>query len=173
LDFLKKTHIMKTIILLRHAKSSWDFSHLSDHERPLLEKGKKRTRLINDFLNGNKVSVDMIISSHAVRAYETAKIIARAIGYSIENIIINKMIYHANAERLIDQFYDLPENIQTVMLVGHNPTLTNFANQYLDQKIDWLPTSGMVSIDFYTDKWENISLAKYKPNFVVFPKMLK
>lgn len=164
---------MKTIIVVRHAKSSWDFPHLSDHERPLLEKGKKRTRLINDYLIKNNIAVDLIISSHAVRAYETAKIIARAIGYPIEEININRMIYHANADRLIDQFFDLPNNVQKVMLVGHNPTLTNFVNQYLDKKIDWLPTSGIVSIDFDTEKWEDLSMAKYKPNFVVFPKMLK
>jgi phosphohistidine phosphatase len=167
------TQTMKTIIIVRHAKSSWDFPHLSDHERPLLEKGKKRTRLINDYLITNNISVDLIISSHAVRAYETSKIIARAIGYPIEEININKMIYHANADRLTDQFFDLPNEVQSVMLVGHNPTLTNFVNQYLDEKIDWLPTSGTVSIDFDTEKWEDISMAKYNPNFVVFPKMLK
>jgi len=164
---------MKTIIIVRHAKSSWDFPHLSDHERPLLEKGKSKTKLINDYFLKNNLTVDLILSSHAVRAYETAKIIARHIGYPIESIRIDKMIYHANAERLIDQFYDLPDNINQVMLVGHNPTLTNFVNQYLENKIEWLPTSGAVSIDFDTDKWENISQAKFKLNFAVYPKMLK
>ena len=164
---------MKTIYIVRHAKSSWDFPHLNDHERPLIEKGKKRTRLINDYLINNKIQVDLMVSSHAVRAYETAAIIARSIGYPKESIRIDRMIYHANADRLIDQFYDLSNDINSVMLVGHNPTLTNFANQYLDKKIEWLPTSGVVCVNFKTDKWEDISLASFEPEFVITPKMLK
>lgn len=164
---------MKTVYIVRHAKSSWDFPHLSDHERPLLEKGKKRTRLINDYLIQNKIQVDLIVSSHAVRAYETAAIIARSINYPKESIRIDRMIYHANAERLIDQFYDMPNEINSVMLVGHNPTLTNFANQYLEKKIEWLPTSGVVCVNFKTDKWEDISLASFEPVFVITPKILK
>lgn len=164
---------MKTVYIVRHAKSSWDFPHLSDHERPLLEKGKKRTRLINDFLIKNKISADLIVSSHAVRAHETAKIIARAIDYPQDAIRIDRMIYHSNADRLIDQFYDLSNDFESVMLVGHNPTLTNFANHYLEEKIEWLPTSGVVCIEFDTDKWEDISMAKYRTIFTVYPKMLK
>lgn len=164
---------MKTIYLVRHAKSSWDFPHLSDHERPLLEKGKKRTRLINDYLIRNKIAVDLMLSSHAVRAHETARIIARAIDYPQDTIRIDRMIYHSNADRLIDQFYDLPEEVDSVMLVGHNPTLTNFANQYMEPKIEWLPTSGVVCVEFDTDKWDDISLAKYNHIFTVYPKMLK
>jgi phosphohistidine phosphatase len=164
---------MKTIYIVRHAKSSWDFPHLSDHERPLLEKGKKRTRLINDYLIQNKITVDLMVTSHAVRAYETARIIARAIDYPKEGIRVDRMIYHANADRLIDQFYDLSDEFKSIMIIGHNPTLTNFANQYLDKKIEWLPTSGVICINFETDRWEDISRAKYKPVFVVYPKMLK
>lgn len=164
---------MKTVYIVRHAKSSWDFPHLNDEERPLLEKGKKRTRLINDFLIKEKINVDLIISSHAVRAHETAKIIARAVGYPPENIRIDRMIYHANANRLADQFFDVPESVESIMLVGHNPTLTNFANMYLDEKIEWLPTSGVVSINFETDKWEEVPNAPHHTNFVVTPKMLK
>jgi len=164
---------MKTIYIVRHAKSSWDFPHLSDHERPLIEKGKKRTRLINDYLIKNKIQVDLIVSSHAVRAYETAAIIARSIAYPRESIRIDRMIYHTNADRLIDQFYDLSDDVNSVMLVGHNPTLTNFVNQYLDKKIEWLPTSGVVCVQFKTDKWEDLSLAPFEPVFVISPKMLK
>jgi len=164
---------MKTIYILRHAKSSWDFPHLSDEERPLIDKGKKRTRLINQYLIEQNIAIDLIISSHALRAYDTAKIVARAIGFPIENIRMNKMIYHSNEDNLIDQFYDLSDEINSAMLVGHNPTLTNFANLFLDEKIEWLPTSGLVSISFHTDQWVNLSEAKYSANFVITPSMLK
>lgn len=164
---------MKTVYILRHAKSSWDFPHLSDEERPLIDKGKKRTLLINEFLIDKKITIDMIISSHAVRAFDTAKIVARAIGYPPDQIRINKMIYHSNEENLIDQFFDLSDHIKSVMIVGHNPTLTNFVNLYLDEKIEWLPTSGLVSINFHTDKWISLSEAKFSTNFLITPSLLK
>ena len=164
---------MKTIYIVRHAKSSWDFPHLSDRERPLLQKGKKRTLLINKYLTKNKIAVDLIISSNAVRAYETAKLIARAIGYPSESIRIDRMVYHTNTDRLYEQFFELPNDINSAMIVGHNPTFTDFANNFLSKKLDWLPTSGVVCINFETDKWEDISISKYKPVFVIYPRMLK
>ncbi len=164
---------MKTIYILRHAKSSWEFPHLSDEERPLIDKGKKRTRLIIQYLQDNNIFPDIIISSHATRASETAKIVARAIGYPIDKIQINKTIYHSDEESLIDQFYDIYDQYSAAMLVGHNPTLTNFVNLYLDEKIEWLPTSGLVSISFSTNKWVEISSAKHHVNFVITPAMLK
>lgn len=164
---------MKTIYILRHAKSSWDFPHLTDEERPLIDKGKKRTRLINEYLIENKISINLILSSHAVRAFDTAKIVARAIGNPLDEIKINKMIYHSNEENIVDQFYDLSDDISSVMVVGHNPTLTNFVNLFLDEKIEWLPTSGLVSISFHTDQWVKLSQAKFTTNFVITPSKLK
>ena len=163
---------MKILYLVRHAKSSWNYPELSDDERPLLEKGKKRTKKVIDYLLANNVKVDYIISSHAVRALETAKIIAHALHYPLDNIKIERQIYHAYADKLLDQFYDVPENCNSMMLVGHNPTFTSFANYFLDDKIDWLPTSGIVSISFDTDRWEDVMNANKKTNFVVYPKNL-
>jgi len=163
---------MKTLYIVRHAKSSWKCPELPDDERPLLEKGKKRTRKIIDFLLDKNVTVDLIISSHATRALETAKIIGHALGYPEENILISRQVYHANADQLYDQFFDLSDDINSLMIVGHNPTFTNFANQFLDKKIDWLPTSAVVSISFDTPLWVNLPLAKRTTNFVAIPKEL-
>jgi len=164
---------MKTLYIVRHAKSSWEFPHLSDPERPLLEKGKERTKLVTKYLKKNKINVDLIISSHATRATETATILAKAIGYPAESIRINRMLYHATSENISDQFYEVPDNIRSLMIVGHNPTLTDFANQFLDKKIDWLPTSGIVSVTFNASGWDKILEMKPVVNFVIFPKMLK
>ncbi len=163
---------MKTLYIVRHAKSSWKYPELSDEERPLLEKGKKRTRKIIDFLLEKEVSVDHMISSHAVRALETARIIAHALQYPEENIRVSRQIYHASAEQLYDQFFDLSDDINSLMIVGHNPTFTNFANQFLEEKIDWLPTSGVVSISFDTRLWVNLPIARRKTNFVAIPREL-
>ncbi len=164
---------MKTLYIVRHAKSSWEFPALPDFDRPLLEKGKKRTKRIIDYLLKQQVRLDLVISSSALRARETADYIARGIGYNPEDIKLDPSLYHADNELLFDQFLDLNDEIQSLMLVGHNPTLTNFVNNWLKPPIDWLPTSGVVCIEFETDRWEKIREASSYVKFVVFPKLIK
>jgi phosphohistidine phosphatase len=138
-----------------------------------MEKGKKRTKYINDFLIDKKVRIDLIISSHATRALETARIIAKALKYQEDKIMISKNIYHGDADSMYNLFYDLPEDIETLMIIGHNPTLTQFANFFLEKKIDWLATSGVVCIEFDTDKWDNIQESVRKAKYVISPKQIK
>ncbi len=164
---------MKTLTLMRHAKSSWKEAVQSDLERPLLEKGLKRTRLIIDFLQGKEFIPEMILTSHAVRALETARIMAYVFNVPDDKLRIEKSIYTASAEEYFDQFFDIPRQISHVLLVGHNPAITNFANRFLQQKIDYLPTSGIVSISFETGRWEELPLAGHRLLFITYPKMLK
>jgi phosphohistidine phosphatase len=164
---------MKYLYIVRHAKSSWDHSGLADHERPLLEKGKKRTKLIIDYLLENKVEVDLIISSHAVRARETARFIGNALHYPEDKIQISTAIYHGDINGLINLFFDLSDDVNSLMMVGHNPTFTSFANYFLEKSIDWLPTSGIVCIEFEADKWEDVLNAKKRAKFVISPKIVK
>lgn len=164
---------MKSLYIARHAKSSWDHPGLEDYQRPLSEQGKKRSRYIVDYLQQHDVKIDIIMSSHAERARETAKIIARAINYPEQNIVISKNIYFGNADTMFNYFYDLSEDVQSLMFVGHNPTFTYFANHFLSKKLDNLPTSGIVCIEFETDKWEEINDSKRRTKFVISPKSLK
>jgi len=163
---------MKTIFIVRHAKSSWNTIDLPDVQRPLLEKGKKRTGKVINYLHQQNIKIDLIISSHAVRAHETARILAHALNYPEENIKLESLIYYANGESILNQFYDLPEQFDSVMIVGHNPALTDFVNIFLNPPIENLPTSGIVSITFDTDKWEEVPVASRKTNFILFPKEL-
>ncbi len=163
---------MKTIYIVRHAKSSWDTADLPDEQRPLMEKGKKRTKKVIDFFHQHNISVDYIISSHAVRAHETAKILAHGLKYPAENIKIDRHLYYSDGDGIFNQFYDLPERFDSVMIVGHNPALTEFANAFLAKPIDNLPTSGVVSITFEADQWEKIPMSNRKTNFILFPKEL-
>jgi len=164
---------MKTLYIARHAKSSWNNPGLEDHERPLLEKGKKRTRYIVNYLLENKCSIDLIMSSHAVRANETAKIIAHGLSYPDDKIMVSRSLYFGHPDNFFDVFYDLSDDVESLMMVGHNPGFTTFANYFLDKKIDNLPTSGVVCIEFDTDSWENILDSKRKVKFVVSPKSLR
>lgn len=163
---------MKTIYIVRHAKSSWDINDSPDIQRPLLEKGKKRTKKVIDYLLQNNVQVDYIMSSHAVRALETAKILAHALKY-VNEIKVDSHLYYADGDSILNQFFDLPDRYQSIMIVGHNPALSDFVNKYLEDPIDHLPTSGIVSISFHTERWDKVPTAGYKVNFVLFPKELE
>jgi phosphohistidine phosphatase len=164
---------MKQLLIVRHAKSSWDNPGLEDYQRPLQELGKKKLRYIIDYLLKQQIKPDLILSSHATRALDTAKIIAHTLDIPEERIILSKSIYHEDAISLFNHFYDLPDEVNTLMIVGHNPTLTHFANYFLDKKkIDNLPTSGVVCIEFNTDSWGHIQKSKRKTRFVISPKEL-
>ncbi len=164
---------MKKLYLIRHAKSSWEDTGLYDHERPLLPKGVKRTKRVIKYLIENNINIDLIISSYAVRAHETVKLIARALNYPIDNINLDNQLYEAGVQGYFNQFKVLTDNINSVMLAGHNPTITDFANHFLEKKIDWLPTSGIICISFKTDKWEKALDSGKIINFVIYPSILK
>jgi phosphohistidine phosphatase len=159
---------MKTLYLVRHGKSSWTNKELSDEERPLLVKGEEKTKLLSEYFIKKGVSPDLIISSHAVRAYETAKIIAAAIKYPEREIKTDRVVYFADGEGLFDPFYELSTEIDSVMLEGHNPAITIFANHFIENKIDSMPTSGALCIELKINDWHNIIKAKGKEVFRKF-----
>lgn len=164
---------MKTLFIVRHAKSSWEDPQISDHDRPLLAVGVKKTKRISNFLVQKNVLPELMLSSTAVRAFETARLIAAHIGYPEDQIKSSSNLYHAGSGDIFTELYAIENTVDSVMIFGHNPTLTYFANQYLDPRIENLPTSGLVSIEFGCDKWEDINDSKFQVNFVVFPRMLK
>jgi len=164
---------MKTLYIVRHAKSSWDEPGLADHDRPLIAAGIKKTNLIIDYLKNKNVLPDLIISSSATRAKNTAFLIAKGLGYPLAEVIVDVKMYHASPEAILNELYALPDNVSSVMIFGHNPTLTYFVNQFLEPTIVNLPTSGVVTIEFATDNWTEIGAAKFRNLFTVFPKMLK
>lgn len=166
---MKKT---KSVYIVRHAKSSWGNFELSDHDRPLMPIGIKKTHKVVEFLKSKKALPDLIISSTAVRACETAGLIAKGIGYEVDKIRKSKALYHAGIEEIYEELFFIDNSINSVMIVGHNPTLTDFVNGFVRNEIDNLPTTGVVNIIFKTDSWEKVPNAKFKVNFVVFPRML-
>jgi len=163
---------MKTLYIGRHAKSSWDYPELPDIDRPVTEKGINNTKKVLREMQNKGICIDLLISSYAKRAYETAKIIAAGINYPVEKIDINKNIYRCDENYIFDLLYEISDNIDTIMIIGHNPTLTQFINYFIDKKFDILPTSGIVSMSFDINKWNKIAKAKPKINFILFPKLI-
>ncbi len=164
---------MKTLYIVRHAKSSWDDPGLADHDRPLMKKGINKTLKITEFLKWKITCPDLFLSSTAVRARQTAEIISQGINYPSEKISITNNLYHAGSETIFNELYGLSNQVNSVMIFGHNPGMTYFVNKFLNPTIENLPTSGIVSVSFETNKWEKINEAKFHVNFVMFPKMLK
>jgi phosphohistidine phosphatase len=163
---------MKTLYIVRHAKSSWDFPELPDIERPIIEKGIYNTKKITKELTEKNITVDMMICSHAKRACETARLVATGLNYPVEKIEVNQHIYQVDRDEIFNIIFSQNDALESLMIVGHNPTFTQFANLFLTEKIDLLPTSGVISFQFETEKWIEVIKAKCKTNFILFPKML-
>jgi len=166
---------MKTLYIVRHGKSSWDDLKVSDHERKLLPVGKKRTERVAGWLKKHGVFPDKIISSTAVRAFETACLLAKGMGFPKERIEKEQTLYGGDPEDVMEILYPLPDTVEKVMVVGHNPGFTYLVNSFLedDRWIDNFPTSGVAAVSFDTDKWEEIDQAKQQVEFLITPKMVK
>ena len=161
---------MKTIYLVRHAKSSWKYPDLDDFERPLNKRGRKSAPFMGTVLKKLKVAPDLIISSPANRASMTARIIADKIGYPLEKIRYSESMYEFSANALIDVVKHLDEVVNKAMLVGHNPALTELSNYIGDQPISNIPTSGVFCADLDIPSWAKISDHCGKLKFFEFPK---
>jgi phosphohistidine phosphatase len=164
---------MKTLYLVRHAKASWEEPGVSDADRPLLPKGVTRTKLIVDFLLKRGTTIDLMISSPAVRAFETAKIVATGLNYPVNKIRTDRKIYDGYYDRILDIIYDTSNDVDSLMIFGHNPTITNLANLFLHPGLEIMPTSCTICLSFNIDKWKEIPSNEGIQEFIVFPKMLK
>ena len=146
---------------------------MSDADRPLIPKGLKKTQLIVDFLLKRETKIDLMISSPAVRAYETAKLVAAGLDYPLNKIKTDRKIYDGYYDRILDIIYGTSNEVNSLMIFGHNPTITNLANLFLHPGIEMMPTSCVVCLSFNTDRWEDIPASEAIQEFVITPKLLK
>lgn len=145
---------MKTLTILRHAKSSWSKAGLPDEERPLNPRGEKDAPVMAARINEAGIRPSLIMSSPAVRTWATAKIVARAISYPIEFLHREDALYLASLETLLDLFLWQDNAFNSVMVVGHNPGLTELANYLLPGVTDNIPTCGLLALNIDTDDWD-------------------
>lgn len=164
---------MKTLYLLRHAKSSWDFDHLSDHDRPLNNRGRTDAPLMGEQLAKRHIRPDLLLSSPAVRALTTASIVARELGYDMDRIRVDANLYHADRQELLRVIKATEPEVEELMLVGHNDGLTDLANHLSPEYVDNIPTTGVMSLSFTCDAWQDIAKQNARFNFFDFPKNYK
>lgn len=160
---------MKKLILIRHAKSSWEDPLLDDHERPLNDRGHRDAPQMAQRLKEKEVIADLIISSTAVRAKATAYITAERLDFPKEEILIRKDLYHTSENEMLKVLTRLPDTLNTVLLIGHNPGLNDLIIR-LGGKIKDLPTAGQFAFSFDTSKWSEIDAENSKVWFVDHPK---
>lgn len=160
---------MKTLYLVRHAKSSWKQPELSDFKRPLNKRGKNDAPFMGKLLSDKGVNPGLVITSPAKRAATTAKIIASEINYPKGKIIFDENIYEATGRELLEIISGTEENYNSVMLFGHNPGLTVLQNNLSDHFIDNIPTCGVVALKFKTS-WKEIELNSAGFMFFEYPK---
>jgi len=164
---------MKTLYLVRHAKSSWDDIDLSDIDRPLNDRGKKDAPKMGKRLKERDIFPDVMLSSPAKRALETCKVIAKALGFPEEKITIDKRLYHASEDQLlkvVQGLKDRHDNVEVIMIFGHNPGLTDFTNALLNETIGNIPTCGVVGSTIRATSWKETAFGSGKLNFFDFPK---
>jgi phosphohistidine phosphatase len=143
---------MKTLFLVRHAKSSWEDAALPDKERPLNERGIRDAPRMGKRLAKRDARADLILSSPARRALTTAQIIAKALGYQRKNIVVDDRLYPGAANRIFQLIRRLDKALDRVMIVGHDPALTELAHR-LSSEITHLPTGAVAEFTFDAKSW--------------------
>jgi phosphohistidine phosphatase len=160
---------MKTLILVRHAKSSWDDPALNDRDRPLNGRGKKDAPAMGERLAKLGLHPDLILTSPAVRALTTAELIAKALDYKRKNILVDERIYGAEPEELLKLIHALSDEVNCAMLFGHNPELSELT-QAFSPAISHLPTCAVVEMHFEASAWPQISREMLKRIEMHLPK---
>ena len=147
---------MKTLLILRHAKSSWDDSALDDHERPLNARGEKDAPRIARFVHNERPAPELILSSDAVRAQVTAEAVAGVTG---GQLLLDPRLYHASPADILSVVQSVVQNDPaTVMIVGHNPGLEELMAQ-LTGEWEHLPTAALAQIELPIDQWSDLDTA--------------
>jgi phosphohistidine phosphatase len=147
---------MKTLYLVRHAKSSWDDDSLADRERPLADRGRRQLARMGPQLAEHRVRPDVIISSPAVRAVATAKALAEALNHRRQDIVNDDRIYPGDADGLSAVVRGLDDGVDAAMLVGHNPGISVLANRFV-RGIGEMPTCAVIEFRFDAASWADMA----------------
>ncbi len=161
---------MKTLYLLRHAKSSWASPDVKDFDRPLNQRGFDDAPEMAMRLKERDVTIDLVVSSPALRAYTTATIFCEILGMDVANIVQDRQIYLAGSAKLLHLITLFDEKANSAILVAHNPALTDLANDLAHAGIDNIPTTGLVTLQLPVDHWFDASFGKAQLLNFDFPK---
>lgn len=161
---------MKTLFLVRHAKSDWDHPELSDKERPLAKRGLRDAPFMAQLVKAKGFAPDRLVSSTARRALSTASFFAVAYQLPASQVQLRDELYEASPYDVIKVIQSLDDADQTVFVFGHNPTFTAVANMFEGPYIDNVPTAGVVGIGAEVDSWRDFDRRNARRFAFWFPK---
>jgi phosphohistidine phosphatase len=161
---------LKNLFLTRHAKSSWSNPGLADIDRPLNERGKKTAPFMGKLIVDKGEKPELLISSPANRALSTAKAFGEVMGLVENDIIVNRAIYGAGAQQLLELVQNQDDLHKSIMLFGHNPTFTSFVNMLTGSNIMNVVTCGVVRINFEYSSWIDIDFGSGRLVYYEYPK---
>ena len=161
---------MKQLLIIRHAKSSWDLTALTDFERQLNDRGHSNAPMMAQRLIDKQITIDAFVSSTAVRALTTATYFAKTYQQNVETILQFDELYNASANTLLKVVSSLQKNIETAAVFAHNPGVTDFANMLTTTQIDDMPTCGIFAVKAHCDNWGDFKDAKKEFWFFDYPK---
>jgi phosphohistidine phosphatase len=166
---------VKTLYLVRHAKSTWEYSSLADYDRPLNNRGLRDAPLMGQRLAEKKISVDQIWSSPARRAIDTAYILAEALNYSRKEIMLHDQFYISSTDNFISEIQSCPDEVKSLLIVGHNPVICQTANLLIADDncgvdIELMPTCSIVAFVFNIGSWQQLRAHDGRCLFFDFPK---
>jgi phosphohistidine phosphatase len=166
--------VVKQLILLRHAKSSWTSGARGDVDRPLSDRGNRDAPRMGKRLLSRQARPGLLLASHATRAQRTATLVARALRLPADLIRTEESLYLAEPAAVLAVVAAQDDAHSCLIVVGHNPGLTDLANRLLPElALDNLPTAGVVAIDFATTRWLDVAEAPAKLAYYDYPKNLE
>ncbi|ARN79345.1 histidine phosphatase family protein [Nonlabens spongiae] len=161
---------MKKLIISRHGKSSWELN-VRDHDRVLNQRGIDDGHLVGKHLKEMNIKPDLIWSSTAARALQTATIVTEYIDYSLSKLRLNRNLYTFSSDELKRVIQSCTDDVDTLMIFSHNHGITDFVNRYGNKAFDNVPTTGVVQLIFDTNQWSDIT--RGSTQFYVFPKHIR
>lgn len=161
---------MKTLILVRHAKSDWNNEGLSDRERPLNDRGKRDAPEMAKRLRKRELKIDAFVSSPAKRALQTARYFAEEFKVEKDHLRIEENLYGAGTSIFAEVVASQKNKKESVVLFSHNPGITEYANSLCDVRIDDMPTCSVFAVQASVDSWKDFAQAEKKFLFFDYPK---
>jgi phosphohistidine phosphatase len=152
---------MKKLIILRHGKSDWNDPEMDDYDRFLTARGIENSNEMGKFILKKGGKPDLIISSSAKRAFQTAVLVAENLNYSTTEIVKEDRFYLASSDTILRLLMKSRDEISSILMVGHNPGLTDLINK-LGVRLDNLPTASAVCFEFEIENWSNLNPKKSK-----------
>jgi phosphohistidine phosphatase len=161
---------MKTLLLVRHAKSSWDQPGLTDFDRTLNERGKKDAPAMAKRVKEKGIELDHLVSSPAKRARKTAKYFAEEFGFKKEEVKLVDGLYGATESEFLQAVKDIDDSYNAVAIFSHNPGITEFASSLTNVRVDDMPTCAVFALQIEIDSWKEFAAAEKNFLFFDYPK---